>query len=258
MEHNTSIVEVNGVPTWYASWGTGEPVVLMHGGFSDSRDFTGGPEVLAGRHGFRVLTPDRRGHGRTADVEGPITHELMAQDMIAFIERVAGGPVHLVGYSDGGTVALLVALRRPDLVRRLVLISASYSLDGLIIKPEPGGEMPPPVAAAYGEVSPDGIEHFPVVVAKRMAEVEAGEDPIGPAELGTIPCRTLVLSGDDDLVRLEHTIDIYRRIPDSELGVVPGTSHVLLAEKPELCTHLIVEFLRYDPVPTYIPIRRAT
>jgi pimeloyl-ACP methyl ester carboxylesterase len=76
------------------------------------------------------LTPERRGHGRTPDVEGPISFELMAKDTIAFLEIVVGGPAHPVGCSDGAIVALLVALRRPDLVRRLVFIAGVFHLDG--------------------------------------------------------------------------------------------------------------------------------
>ncbi len=81
---------------------------------------------------FHVFAPDRRGHGRIPDVDGPITQELMAQDTVAFIETVVGEPAHLVGCSDGTTVALLAAPRRPDLVRRLVLCCGVFHHDGWI------------------------------------------------------------------------------------------------------------------------------
>ncbi|MEU7002413.1 alpha/beta hydrolase [Nonomuraea sp. NPDC046570] len=247
-------VDLDGVRTWYGERGEGEPLVLMHGGFSDSRDFAGNLGTLADR--FRVLTPERRGHGHTPDHDGPITHDLMAQDMIAFIEKVAGGPAHLAGYSDGATVAMLVALRRPDLVRRLVLVSGAYDLSGYLFAPQPGGEFPEQVVAAYAEVSPDGREHFPVVVAKMLDPDSA---PLGLDEeaLRGIGALTLVMSGDDDLVRLEHTLSIYRAVPSSELAIVPGTSHVLLHEEPALVTELVADFLTTDPAPTILPIRRG-
>ena len=77
-------------------------------------------------------------------------------------------------------------------------------------------------------------------------------------ELGSVPCRTLVMVGDDDEVTLEHAVAFYRGLPNGELAVVPGTSHGLLVEKPELCNRIIVDFLTIDPVETFAPIRRAS
>jgi pimeloyl-ACP methyl ester carboxylesterase len=77
-------------------------------------------------------------------------------------------------------------------------------------------------------------------------------------DLGTIPCRTLVMLGDDDEIRLEHGITLYRALPDAELAVIPGTSHGLLVEKPDLCNTMIVDFLTNDPIATFAPIRRAS
>jgi pimeloyl-ACP methyl ester carboxylesterase len=246
-------IEVDGVRTWYDERGNGEPLVLLHGGLSDSRDFTGNLDALADR--FRLLLPDRRAHGRTPDVDGPITHELLKRDTVAFIDAVVGGPADVVGYSDGATIALLVALARPELVRRLVLISGGFHPSGWIALPQEGAQMPPQLVQRYGEVSPDGIEHHPVVVAK-VARA-AHEDPgLEAGELGRVGSRTLVMTADDDLVHLEHSIALYRGIPDAELAVVPGTSHTLLLEKPELCTRLVADFLTADPVPTFVPIRR--
>jgi pimeloyl-ACP methyl ester carboxylesterase len=84
------------------------------------------------------------------------------------------------------------------------------------------------------------------------------EPALTAAELDAIPCRTLVMLGDDDEVRLEHGIALYRALPDGELAVVPGTSHGLLVEKTELCNAMIIDFLANDPVSTLAPIRRAT
>jgi pimeloyl-ACP methyl ester carboxylesterase len=180
----------------------------------------------------------------------------MADDTIAFVDNVVGGPTHVAGYSDGAGVAILVALRRPDLVRRLVLVSGGFHPGGWIVLPETGGSMPPQIVEAYGQVSPDGVEHFPVVAAK-IAQAAKDDPGVPAAELADITAWTLVLAADDDLVRLEHTLALYRGIPHSELAVVPGTSHTLLLEKPELCVRLAREFLTTDPVPTHVPIRRA-
>jgi pimeloyl-ACP methyl ester carboxylesterase len=104
-------VQLGAVRTWYEEDGSGPPLVLLHPGGADSRAFEGNLVGLA--EWFRVYRPDRRGHGRTPDVAGPISYHQMASDTVAFLEQVVGGPAYLVGHSDGAPVALLTALERP-------------------------------------------------------------------------------------------------------------------------------------------------
>jgi pimeloyl-ACP methyl ester carboxylesterase len=257
-------VDLNGVRTWYDVAGAGEPLVYLHGGFSDSREL----EPLRARYAeqLEVYTPDRRGHGRSPDVDGPFDFELLAADIAAFIEQVVGGPAHLVGFSDGATTALHVALRHPDLVRRLVLISGQYHADGLLpgLLPPDFADDPAAAAAAmassrlakrYAAVSPDGPDHF-LAVTEKILRMAATDPQLDVADLAGVRARTLVVSGDDDAIALEHVLALYRGIPDAELAVVPGTSHVLISEKPELVGQLVVDFLTTDPVRTIAPIRR--
>ena len=248
---------VDGLRTWYDEHGDGEPLVLLHPGGAgvDTRAF--GPNVgaLSGR--FHVFLPERRGHGHTPDVEGPITFDAMAADTIAFIETVVGRPTHMVGCSDGATVALFVARRRPDLVRRLGLIAGVFHLDGWHPSAiDPDIEPPEFLERLYGEVSPDGPAHYPTIV-KKLADMHTIEPKLSPADLEDVKSRTLVMVGDDDEVTLEHAIETYRGLPEAELMIVPGTSHGLLVEKPDLCNGVILDFLSNDPVPTMAPIRRA-
>jgi pimeloyl-ACP methyl ester carboxylesterase len=165
---------------WYDERGDGDPLVLLHPGGAgvDSRALAPNLEALSRL--FRAYAPEQRAHGHTPDVEGPISYQDMAQDTIMFIDNFIGRPVHLLGCSDGAVVALMVALRRPDLVRRLVFAAGVFHRDGW----------------------------------------EAG-----------------VLDGEPP---------------------VPGTSHGLLSEKPDLCNLLIADFLTKDPVQTFAPIRRAS
>lgn len=250
----TDYVTVNGVPTWYDERGSGaETVVLLHGGLTDSRDFE--PNLTKLAEQFRILLPDRRGHGHTADVPGPITVGLMAADLVAFLEKVAGGAVHLIGYSAGAAVALRVAIDRPDLVDRLVLISGAFHRDGLIMLPEAGGTPPPALVARYAEVSPDGAEHFPAVIAK-IALAAAEEPGLCREDLAAVVRPTLVMAGDDDLVTLDHTVQLYESLANAQLAILPAASHLLLFEHPSLCTQLVADFLTGEPR-TLMPIRRS-
>jgi pimeloyl-ACP methyl ester carboxylesterase len=250
-------LELDGVHTWYEEYGTGEALALLHPGGAgvDARAF--GPNIGALAEHFHVYTPERRAHGHTPDVEGPLTFDAMADDTIAFIEAVIDHRCHVVGCSDGAVVALLVARRRPDLVSRLVLVAGVFHFDGWVASvTDPDNQPPGFLERLYGEVSPDGPGHYRVVVQK-LARMHTMEPTMTPEDVAEVRSRTLVMVGDDDEVTLEHAIATYRALPEAELMVVPGTSHGLLVEKPELCNRVIIDFLTTDPVPTMAPIRRA-
>jgi len=249
-------VQLGAVKTWYDEHGEGEPLVLLHGGLVDARFFD--PNLPALAEHFHVYTPERRGHGHTPDVEGPITYQLMTDDTIAFLETVVGQPADLVGHSDGAFVAMLVAMQRPELVKRLVMISGGFSKSG---EAAPDMEWDVDQIAeflgpAYGEVSPDGADHFKVVATK-VGEMAAVEPALQASELAEVTCRSLVMFADDDLVTPQHMVDMYDALPNAELAIVPGTSHFLTQEKPELVNKIVVDFLTTEPVPTVAPIRRA-
>lgn len=250
----SNYISLGEVDLWYDEKGAGEPVVLLHGGFSDSRDFDGNLDSIGTDH--RLLRPDRRGHGHTADVAGPITIDNMAADMVAFLESVVHGPASLVGYSAGASVALWVATKRPDLVSDLVLISCAFDPAALLMRPDAEGEWPPAVIDAYGEVSPDGVEHFPVVARKIAESVDAGA-PLTRVDIAAVGCPTLVVAADDDIVTLEHTVELYRSFPDGYLAIVPGSSHLLLFEHPELCARLVTDFLAGHRGPRLMPMSRT-
>ncbi len=241
---------------WYDDQGSGQPVVFIHGGAVDGRFFKDNVPALTDR--LRVITVDLWGHGRSPDREGPFTLASFSDDVAEVIREVAGGRAHVVGHSIGACVAMDLAMRHPDVVDRLVIASGGFDSSEEQI-PDIDLAVEQTVAflgSTYGEVSPDGEEHFAVVVRKDF-ELSAREPRWTEADLGTIRARTLVLSADDDLTPLTHTVRMYLAIPDSELSIVPGTSHFFLQEKPEAANAILRSFLLDDPVPTVAPLRRA-
>ena len=251
-----SYVQLGDVRTWYDEHGSGPPLVLMHGGLVDARFFE--PNLPALAEHFTVYTPERRGQGHTPDVDGPITYQLMAEDTVAFLDTVVGRPAHLVGHSDGAVVAMLVAMQRPDLVDRLVMISGGFDKSGEAM-PDMAwdvAQIDQFLGPAYGEVSPDGRDHFPVVAAK-IGEMAAREPHLDVSELSRVRARSLVMFADDDLMTLPHAVQMFDALPDAELAIVPGTSHFLTQEKPHLVNAIVLDFLLNDPVQPTAPVRRA-
>jgi pimeloyl-ACP methyl ester carboxylesterase len=254
-------VTIDGIRTYYEVHGdeTNDPLVLLHGGIATAESWAGQVGPLSER--YHVFVPERRGHGRTQDVDGPITYDAMAADTAGFLRQVVGGPAHLVGWSDGGNVGLLLALEEPDLVRSLVVIGSNFHHDGGMFTPEDMNLTPDTEALAsfrhqYEGVSPDGPDHWPVVFGK-ITHMWAVEPTLTVEDLARIKAPTLVMAGDDDMMKLSHTTAMYEAIHGAQLAIVPGTSHALPMEKPAEVSRLILEFLDSGELETMIPIRRA-
>ena len=249
---NGDYIDTGRVHTYYEVSGSGDPLILLHGGMCTAETFDGQTPALAEQ--FRVYLPERRAHGRTADVAGPITYEIMAQDTIAFIEAVGVEHAHLIGWSDGALVGLLVALWRPELVGKLVLMAQSVNWEG--VRPELAPSLgcataemvPPQLKQAYVALSPDGPNHLDAVLDK-MLRLWNTDPALSLSDLERVAAPALVLVGDGDIfLAIEHAAAMQRALPDSQLAVVPGTSHAAPMEKPELVNRLILDFLAEDQV----------
>lgn len=257
-----AFAELPGVRTWYETEGGGDPLLLLHGGLSTNGTWGALRAALAADH--RVFLPERRAHGHTPDVAGPLSYEDMAGDTVAFLETVVGGPAHLVGWSDGGVVALLVALARPDLVRKAVVIGTnfrpapeSFADPAMLDAMTPDGPDLAFFRELYESTSPDGPAHWPVAAAK-VLRMWRTQPTLTPADLARIQAPTLVMAGDDDMISLEHTAALYRAIAPSTLAVLPAASHLAPLEHPDLVHRLILDHLTHPTPETLLPLRRAS
>jgi pimeloyl-ACP methyl ester carboxylesterase len=254
--------DLRGVRTWYEAEGTGEPLVLLHGGLCTNDTWGALRADLAAA--YRVYLPERRAHGHTPDVDGPLTYRDMAGDTAAFLEEVVGAPAHLVGWSDGGVVALLTALARPGLVRATAVIGANFrpgpecfADPGMLDAMTPGSAGMAFFRELYAAVTPDGAGHWPVV-AEKVVDMWRTQPTLDTGDLARIASPTLVMAGDDDMMTLEHTAALYDAIPHARLAVVPGASHLVPLEQPALVRRLITEHLTHGAeVETMMPVRRA-
>jgi pimeloyl-ACP methyl ester carboxylesterase len=250
---------VNGLKLYYEIHGEGRPLVLLHGamGTIDSC-FAELLPLLAAGH--QVIAAELQGHGRTADTDRPLSFTQMADDIAALLRWLQIAVADIVGYSIGGAIGLALAMRYPEMVRRLVYAGGtSYRRDGL--HPEMLGDMGDAAAAlersvwhqAYLRVAPEP-DAWPRLVDKVM-ELDRFEGWTA-AEIETVKAPTLLMIGDSDIVRPEHTVEMFRLLgggvvgdivglPASRLAVLPGTSHVGLLERVEWLRSMIEDFL--DP-----------
>ena len=240
-----SYINLRGHQTWSVEYGVDEtPVLLLHGGLSSTESFAW--QVLpATENRFHVYGYDRTAHGRTGVREGFYHFDFQTAEAIAYIEDVIGGPTHLLGHSDGGIIALLVAIKRPDLVLSIVAGGVNYSWDcGLkLVLDESTFEISDEQRLKFLERSPDSPEWQEKIIRKAH-EVWAAEPNITEAGLATITCPVLVLNGDDEVFDTKHGVDLYNALPNAQLAIVPGTTHAVLKEKNELALAIINDF--YD------------
>jgi pimeloyl-ACP methyl ester carboxylesterase len=231
--------EVNGLSMYYEIHGTGEPLVLLHGAYM-TIDAMGEvvPELAKTR---QVIAVELQGHGRTADIDRPLSYEQMADDVGTLVDHAGIEDADIFGYSMGGGVALQVAIRHPDVVRKLVVASVSYTSDGMhpellamfpTITPEVFAGSP--IEEAYLRIAPNP-EDFPTLVAKlKRLDMEPYAWP--PEDIQGISAPTLFIIGDSDAIRPEHAVELFRLLgggvpgdlaglPKSQLAVLPGTTH---------------------------------
>lgn len=246
MAARTAFFEVNGVPTYVEERGEGAPLLLLHGGLETVDMLPHLAAELAAR--YHVIAPERRGHGRTRDISGPITYGAMATDTLGLMDAVGIETAHLVGYSDGANVAMLLAMARPERVDRLVLVSGNFHAAGMTprfraeLQQATADSYAPACAEAYRRLSPDGPGHWPVVFEK-VRRMWLEEPTLAAHQLASIAAPTLVLAGEDDYVRVEHTRALAAAIPGARLVLLPGGRAGVLTEEPEVTTRLIVDFI---------------
>jgi pimeloyl-ACP methyl ester carboxylesterase len=239
--------DVNGVRLYYEIHGKGEPLLLMHGGLGFGETLYGLVPRLSKR--YMVIVPDTRGHGRSEDGKGLLHYDDMVEDMAALLGKLGIGRAYVAGWSDGGIVAIGLAIRHPGLVKAIVPIGANIRPDGLLPQsieemrhadPAALGELP--LKLAYEALAPEPA-HWPAFF-REVNEMWLTEPSFTDEELRGIRCPALVMAGEKDEILDAHTRLIASLIPGSKLMIVPGATHELPMEKPDLVAAAMIDFLR--------------
>lgn len=255
----TGYAPVNGLQMYYEIHGTGQPLVLLHGAYSAIGTSFG--EILPGLAQTRqVIAFELQAHGRTADIDRPLSLEHMADDVAEALGYLGIEQADVLGYSMGASVALHVVIRHPAVVRKLVLISVTYNLAGVHPNLMEGfGEMTPemmfgsPWHDEYLRIAPRP-QDFATLFAKKT-QMDQGIQDLPAAAIQAIQAPTLLIIGDSDLVRPEHAVEMFRLLgggvfgdmppglPPSQLAILPGTSHVTAVFRADLLLAIIPAFL---------------
>jgi pimeloyl-ACP methyl ester carboxylesterase len=229
---------VNGLKMYYEVHGDGPPLLLLHGG-SGSIPSKWVPFFAPP---FQVIAIEQMGHGRTADVvDRPFHYHDMAEDTVELMRQLGIQSAVVVGYSDGGIIGLDIAIHQPERVTKLALTGVNARTDGdtaehreLTRTFNPADE---PVSDAYRRLSPDGADHWPVVLA-RLQRMWVAEPSFTGRQLKSIQAPTLLIIGDRDIVTPEAAIEMFRLIPDAQLCVVPHAGHGVMP-KDTILTFLL-------------------
>src|SRR6516162_6564297 len=267
----TGYAPVNGLKMYYEVHGSGEPVVLLHGAFMTiTNNWTGWIGELSKTR--KVIAIEMQGHGRTADIKREFSDENLADDVAALLEQLKIPRADLIGYSMGGAVAMQCAIRHPDKVRKVVVISSYIRRDGIVKEaidaiPKLTAEAfkGSPIEAEYKKLSPTP-DDFPNFVKRLLATASKGQN-IGADQLKATTAPMFFIHGDADGVRLEHVAEMFRLKGGeihgdmkprsaSRLAILPDTTHVTLMQRMPVIVPMVSDFLdatadSVDPVGTW-------
>lgn len=225
------IANIHGHEIDYAVRGTGPTLVFLHGGGdSGEHSFARQLDVFAEHH--HIIAPDQVGQGRTPEVPGPLSYTAMTEDTAALLRLRKLTHVDVVGFSDGGILALMLAIRHPDLVRRLVISGVNIAPEGL--RPEDLEDL---------RVNQNSK---PSTIDEKLAHLwftSPTDSELNLQLLATIKQPVMVISGDRDAITLEHTLKIFQALPDAELCILPGTDHSTFSRRSEWLNPMISAFL---------------
>jgi pimeloyl-ACP methyl ester carboxylesterase len=236
-------IDLRGHQLWSNEFpNNGEPLLSLHGGLSASHrwDWTILPAV---EHDHHLYSYDRTAHGRTGIRPGFYHFDFQTEEAIAYIEDVIKEPTHMIGHSDGAIISLMVAIKRPDLVKSIVSIGGNYHWDAGFASDEFDGEImiSEEDAAEFAELSPDDPSAQQGIIQKAM-DVWKSEPNLTKIDLAKIHCPVLVMAGEVEPFSNHHTIDLYESLADADLAIVPGATHSVMKDKPELALAIIKDF----------------
>jgi pimeloyl-ACP methyl ester carboxylesterase len=240
--------QVNGLKMYYEIHGVGKPLLLLHGAFGTVEGWGAFTPTLA--KGRQVIVVELQGHGRTGDIDRPLAFTTMAEDVAQLLKQLSLKDVDVFGYSMGGDVALALAMKYPELVRKLAVLGSGTGSTKDTYDPEtykqfksitPENFNFPVMKDPYTKVAPDPSK-WPVLVSK-IVKMDDNFKGFPAKDVKSIKAQTLIMMGDRDAVRVEHAVEMYRMIPNSQLAIFPAGDHFLPFAAPDKVLATLASFL---------------
>lgn len=219
----------------YIEKGSGDALILLHGNGQNYTYFVNQFDVFA--EYYHVYALDTRGHGQTPRGVMPFTIRGFAEDLCGFMDEHGIAKAHILGFSDGGNIALMFAIRHPERVDKLIVDGANLDTSGVKLRSQFPIEIGYRVAKLFGGKSPEAAHNI------EMLNLMVNEPNIKVEELSKIAAKTLVLAGTNDMMKDAHTRYIAASIPDAELSIIEGT-HFIARDNPEAFNERVLDFLR--------------
>ena len=219
---------------FYIEKGQGDPLILLHGNGENSAYFEGQIDVFAAQ--YHVYALDTRGHGKTPRGEAPFTIRQFADDLLGFMDEHQIGRAHLLGFSDGGNIAMVFALRYPERVDRLILNGANLDARGV------KRSVQIPIEIGYRIAKRSARRSASAKANAEMLGLMVNDPNVRPEELKAIRAKTLVIAGTKDMIREQHTRLIAASIPDARLVLIEG-NHFIANKKPAEFNRAVLNFL---------------
>lgn len=214
--------------------GSGFPLILLHGNGEDSSYFVHQTDAFS-KH-FRVIALDTRGHGKTPRGEAPFTIRQFADDLLGFMDLHGIEKAHILGFSDGGNIAMVFALAHPERVERLILNGANLDASGVKLSTQIPIEIGYWIARRFAGKSPEARKNA------EMLGLMVNDPNVRPEELSRIQAPTLVIAGSNDMIKESHTRLIAQSIPGAELAILAG-NHFVANKNPEAFNDVVLRFL---------------
>jgi len=229
----------DGARFYYESYGSGPPLLLIHGNGESIGSFKGQIAPLARR--YRVIAMDSRGQGKSSLGDAPLTYEQMADDTNAFLEHVKLAHVKVLGWSDGGIIGLLLTLHHPDKVSMLAVMGANLEPDGAYPWAVDGiKKTRAKLEAALAQSTEAQRQQMQLEL--KLLDLLGNQPHIPAADLAGVQIPTLVMAGDRDVIRDEHTLMIFHALPKSQLAIFPGATHMIPSADPARFNRTVLEF----------------
>ncbi len=239
---HSGLAPVNGIQIWYAEFGQGEPVILLHGGLANANYW--GNQVPALAKSYRVIVMDSRGHGRSTRDDRPFGYDLMASDVLALMDYLQIGKAAIIGWSDGAILGLDIAIHHPERITKLFAFAANSDPSGVNIAPSPVfKKFIDRAKTEYEQLSPTPGAYNSFLV--QITAMWAAEPNFTAEDLRAIKVPVLIVDADhDEAIKRENTEFMAREIPNAGLALLPGVSHFALLQDPEQFNCDLLHFLR--------------